>query len=267
MDETKLNNLMKGAEKGLRMAQFKLGEFYIHGNSVFIDFRKGAFWLGEAVKQGHELAFNLLSQKAEEGISECQSRLGFLYFYGEGVETDRERGFQLLERAYRKKDPEAEYFFGGLFMIGLGSVIPRDLQKGLGLMKKAASRGIPDANAKLGYIYFSGEYGIEKDYLEAIYWYEQAAKLNHLSGYYNLGLIYQDGLGVEKDIQKAVFWHEKAAKQGYPESLYELGQLYLHRIPGKEKEGADLIIKAADKGFEPAVALLNKVIEFGKLIQ
>ena len=267
MDETRLDKLIKTAEKGRRMAQFKLGELYIHGNGVSIDFRKGAFWLGEAVKQGYELAFNLLSQKAGEGISECQSRLGFLYFYGEGVEIDRARGFQLLERAYRKKYPEAEYFFGGLFMIGLGSLIPKDLRKGLGLIKKAARKGIPDANAKLGYIYFSGEYGIEKDYQEARYWYEQAAKLNHLSGYYNLGLIYQNGLGVEKDVHKAVFWHEKAVKQGYPESQYELGRLYLYSIPGKEKEGSDLIFQAADKGFEPAVALLNKVVEFGKLLR
>ena len=108
----------------------------------------------------------------------------------------------------------------------------------------------------MGLMYHYGR-GVEKDYIQALEWYEKAAEQGHKNpksdgadallwswfgkgpysgakwfkksaeqGYveaqYNMGLMYHYGRGVEKDYIQALEWYEKAAEQGHKKDLHQL---------------------------------------------
>ena len=61
---------------------------------------------------------------------------------------------------------------------------------------------------------YTNGYGVEKDIVQAVYWYRKAAEQGFAPAQSNLGYLYANGYGVEKDIVQAVYWYRKAAEQG-----------------------------------------------------
>lgn len=77
----------------------------------------------------------------------------------------------------------------------------------LELIEKAESGDI-EAQYELGNIYQYG-YDVEKDYKEALKWYEKSASQNHPDSNYKLGYFYENGYGVDKDLEKALSYYEE----------------------------------------------------------
>ncbi len=48
--------------------------------------------------------------------------------------------------------------------------------------------------------------------MEALYWYQKAAKNGLDMAQYNLALLYENGEGTEKNLKKAFYWYQKAAE-------------------------------------------------------
>ena len=77
----------------------------------------------------------------------------------------------------------------------------------------AAERGNARAQAKLGFMYLTGQ-GVPQDYVMAAMWFRCAAEQGNTTAQYFLGLAYNKGQGVPKSNIEAHKWLNLAAARG-----------------------------------------------------
>jgi cell division protein FtsZ len=142
---------------------------------------------------------------AEADAAEADS--GFIERLVTSLTTPVEDQFQKAETLYHK--PPAE----------------RDLEAAFRAYLKAAKRGHPGAQNRLGWMYERGE-GVELDYGQAAEWHRRAAEQGHLNGMNDLGYLYRQGRGVERDFEQALYWFHQAAKRNYSYAEFNIGQMY-----------------------------------------
>jgi TPR repeat protein len=145
---------------------------------------------------------------ASAGDPDSQYFLGLLYLNGEdGHEMDVEEAAYWFNLAAENGNIAAQYNLGLLYLNGEG--VETDSQKGKRLLEQAAESGNADAQNNLGMLY------LEKDYSQAAYWFDRAARQDFPYAQYNLAVMYLDGLGVKQNKESAIFWMQKAASQGH----------------------------------------------------
>ena len=93
------------------------------------------------------------------------------------------------------------------------------------LFRLLADFGDARAEYYLGLHYDTGA-GVNKDALQASYWYTRAAEKGFARAQHNLAVAYARGEGVPANIHTALRWWLKAANQGNTDSAYNLGILY-----------------------------------------
>ena len=154
----------------------------------------------------------------------AQIALGFLYYYGNGVDQDMEKGKELFQSAVDQGVVEGYY--------GLAKVAENvgDIETALEHYNKVVEDGteqfyIASAMVYLGYIYETGD-GVEQDGAKAVEWYTKAADSGHTDAMNYLGYIYEHGDVVEQDVAKAVGWYTKAADLGNTDAINSLGYMY-----------------------------------------
>lgn len=76
-----------------------------------------------------------------------------------------------------------------------------------------ATNDIPEAQYNLAFMFYGGE-GVNQDDRQAIYWFEQAAKLGHAPAQDTLAYMYLNGRGVDADNVQAYAWYTVAAENG-----------------------------------------------------
>ncbi len=76
-----------------------------------------------------------------------------------------------------------------------------------------AIKGDPEAQYNLAFMSYGGD-GVNQDDGQAIFWFEQAAKLGHASAQDKLAYMYLNGRGVDVDHVQAYAWYTLAAKHG-----------------------------------------------------
>jgi TPR repeat protein len=69
-------------------------------------------------------------------------------------------------------------------------------------------------------------YHQQQNYPEALYYYEQAAKLGEVSSQYLLGKMYDEAKGTAQNKHQAAHWFTQAAKQGHSQAQATLGYMY-----------------------------------------
>ena len=188
----------KAAEKGSVYAQFSLAICYKEGSGVEEDPVQAIKWCREA---------------AEKRLAPAQLLLGTFYLDGTGTEKDPVQAVVWFKKA---SDP---YSFIDISAMAVDPCGNLDL-----LYKPGGAQ--ETAESCLGVCYEQG-LGVEKDLVQAIYWYRKAAERGSASDQLNLGVHYENGEGVEKDIGQAIIWYRKAAKQGNARAHFNLGQLYI----------------------------------------
>ena len=124
--------------------------------------------------------------------------------------------------------------------------------------QQAADQGHVPAWCSLGVCYYYGR-GVNKDETQAIYWYRKAAEQGRAVAQCQLGKFYASGEGVEKDDVQAVYWYKKAAEQDYAEAQHQLGLCYA-RGEGVQKDAVQAVYwykKAAEQGHKYAQCALG----------
>ncbi len=159
---------------------------------------------------------------AENGDSDAQAELGFLYVSGTGVSRDLAEGIRWFRLAAEQGHAKAQYNLGICYQKGDG--VPKDLTESARWYRLAADRGHKVAPGLLGIYYYVGD-GVEKDLSEAIRWFRVAAERGNATAQHNIGCCYQNGDGVPKNITEAIRWFRLAAEQGHVASIKELGQI------------------------------------------
>lgn len=122
--------------------------------------------------------------------------------------------------------------------------------------RKAAEQGDPSAQCSLGFMYYSGFYGLDRDYAEADKWARKAAEQGYADAQCLLGNMYSACDGINPDYDQAVTWLIKAAEQKHAEAAYLLYLLSTsivdERVAKNLNEARRLIKQAADQGKEEA---------------
>ena len=95
-----------------------------------------------------------------------------------------------------------------------GQGVPKDDQRAVVLVRKAAEQGEAFAQFNLGVMYDKGQ-GVLKDDQQAAAWYRKAAEQGFAEAQHSLGSMYAMGNGVPEDKQAAYFWWLLASAQGH----------------------------------------------------
>ena len=207
-----------------------------------------------------------LIEKANEGDSEAQFKLGNMYYYGQGVNQDYAKAIEWYERAAEQGNAAAQFNLGLMYDFGKG--VERDYAKAIEWYEKAAEQGDVYAQYKLGVMYENCE-GVEQDYAKAFEWYEKAAEQENAAAQFNLGVMYENGEGVEQDYAKAIEWYERAAGQGDVKAQFNLGVMY-ENGEGVEQDYAKVIEwyeRAAGQGDVKAQFNLGVMYDSGQGVE
>ncbi|MBN2318177.1 MAG: TonB family protein [Acidobacteria bacterium] len=149
--------------------------------------------------------------------------MGIMYLKGNGVPQDYKEAEKWFRKAAKKGISEAQANLGIMYLQGIG--VTQDYKEAEKWFRKAAKKGISKAQANLGIMYLQGN-GVSQDYKEAKKWLREAAKKGRPSAQANLGIIYLQGMGVTRDYKEAEKWLVKAAEHGDAAAQYNLGTMY-----------------------------------------
>lgn len=236
-----LENYRKAADQGLELAILNAGltlqELHLQADATAY-FKKGA----------------------EKRNTICMREYGLALLLGQGTPPDAVLGLKLLAKAADDGDPKAMLrladYYSGSFANG-----PRNLDKMLDYLWRAAGVNVPEAMAKIAYCYDQGValeqspalalkwykkageagfaqamvqtgdcyirgHGVAENPAEGFKWYQQAANVNYPPGLHNVAVSYATGIGVAADDAQAFTWFTRAAQAGYAKSQYNLGVFY-----------------------------------------
>lgn len=194
------------------------------------DFHDGAAWVRRGSKYGFvnnvgneitPFVFGDLSS-FHEGFAcvELNGKFGFLDTNGNPLDLDldqittKEIALGLVNKYDDEKDKDRK------------NAINYSMQKWL---RKGASKGINDCCQLLGYLYYLGQHGFEKNYAEAVKWLEKTLPGKELGGknYQYLGYCYSEGgNGIIKDEKRAFQYFLEGAKYENESCSYALAISY-----------------------------------------
>lgn len=173
-----------------------------------------------------------------QGALDGYWRLGFLYYYGQGIEKSYEKAEECFTNIARVKHESGRNAYPiSLFERGYPSIE---------VCFFFAELGSGGAQNDAGYYHYYGA-GVEQSYEKASEWFAKAAKQGIASGQNNYGVCYQCGFGVEQSYEKAVEWYEKAAAQDNATALWNLSYCCYHGLGTKKdvKRAGQLYMKAS----------------------
>lgn len=186
-------------------------------------------------KDSLKAEFEAIRQKAEQGAASAQTRLGYRYEHGLGVEKDEFEAVYWYRKAANQNYAMAQYNLGVMYDFGQG--VDTNYEKAFYWYRKAAEQRHPGAENNLACLLESGE-GCEKNEQAALEWYRKAAGHGDAMGRRNLGEVYEKGkLGVVQDLQKAKeLYLQVVGDPNAGEKAKKLAQEGLERIAKLEGE-------------------------------
>lgn len=166
---------VSAAEKGLAVAQSKLGFMYAEGLGVTLDFEKSEHWYRMAANQGD---------------IDAMVSLGTMYYSGVedyGIHKDFNTAFHYYSDAAYAGDADAQLYLAYMYLRGEGT--EQDLEKAFEWTEKSAEQGFAQAQNELGRAYEQ----MKQDYNKAIEWYKKAAAQGFQEAQQNLDRLYENG--------------------------------------------------------------------------
>jgi TPR repeat protein len=142
-----------------------------------------------------------------------------------------------------------------------GHGVPKDTQKGIPWLRKAAEQGNIESQFVLSTVYEHGYGGLPVDHAESFKWALQAAQHGHVVAQHNVGGDYLDGMGVSQDLEQARYWYTRAAEQGFAHSEWMLGRIYAEGVgvaPNRE-EALKWLSKSLAQGHSPTMMTLAEM--------
>ena len=128
-----------------------------------------------------------------------------------------------LEAAATSGNATAQFELGRSYFRGSG--VPKDNEKALDWIRRAADQGQPDAIVSMGYFYSQGMV-LEKNEAKAIEWFRKGADAGSPVSQLNLGLMLRQAKTLDRQHEESMKWLLQAADSGNPDAVRTLGQLY-----------------------------------------
>ncbi|VYU67695.1 sel1 repeat family protein [Clostridium tertium] len=249
----------KGASKKDKNCLEGLGDMYYWGLYVKEDKKKAFEFYNESIVEGNGGLYYKLGNLYEEsndikmalmnyykgcanGDLKSVQRLGIMYYYGEGVREDKDKGFEYLSIAADSEDPHSLYLIGNAYL-------EEDKEEGLEYLKSAYRKGsvyAAEALVNEGMKNFLNNEEYKE--LDILSYVNKILDGNLNSGYYYYALLFHYGIGVEKNDETAFMNMLKGAKRGCREAMEKLIEWYTEGI--FVNKNIDLADKWSRKLFE-----------------
>ena len=233
---------MRAAEHGFADAQYEVARFYLLGEKDVVDCNdeEKFKWYWEAASQGHV---------------EAMRKVGDSFYYGSGVDEDRERAkiwyaraakagddvsLNMLKGHWKLDDDEMHRLYGIISEIPVGmncKAEDEDKSKFRELLDSAKS-GDAVAQFRLGHAFVYGDDGAKLNEHHGVMWLKKSAAQGNADAENLLGDCYSHGWGVGKNADAAAKHYRSAAEKGHGEAAEEIGKWYRRGI-GVEKDMAE----------------------------
>lgn len=182
------------ARNGDTQAGYELGLMYMQGKEIPRDAGLAARWFSAAAAYGH---------------AEAQYELALCYAKGLGLTRDYEQAFAWYQEAALQGLPKAQYAVG--VYLENGEYVTQNLNFAVQWFELAAKQGYAPAQARLGFMYYQGYGGIQRNYETAAAWLYKAAQQNDHSSQTMLAYLYHSGNGVPLDYVQAYMYYKLAS--------------------------------------------------------
>jgi len=257
-NDSNIKSVLKGAKKEyLEMGGEKslLNQTDATQMSAHQQFEKGGEHFRKSGAKNEQEAAKWYRLAAERGHAEAQQRLGYLYYYGQGVDKDWSESAKWYRLAAEQGDGQALNELGHIYYSG-GNGVVKDYAEAAKWYRLAAERGDEFAKKRLIDMVKSGEgvVAAQADQMSADEQYAMGEK-------YNYGWS-----GVKKDYKEAAKWYRLASERGHTNAQSQLGRIYFYgeETIGKDhKEAAKWFRLAAAQGDKFAKECLVKMAENG----
>ncbi len=275
---TAIDWFKKAADFGYSDSQYMLGMIYeTIGEDTENAQEQARKYYELAAKQDHPYALYALGiwalelehyKQAEFYLERAANQQYALAAYTLGKILDERdtkhptRAFEWFMVAAKQGHIEASYYVGLYYQNGKG--VEQNIDEAIQWYEKAALENDRDALYHLAMILIKYE---DKDWENIHKLLTKAAQQDHPNAAYNLAVMYQKGDGVQINGEQTIYWYEKAVKAGLPNAQYNLGMLYYEGklVEKDEKKAKALWQLAANKGFDPAVKLIQAIDNYEKL--
>lgn len=223
------------------------------------------YWVGTIVPKDCETASKWFRKAAEADDGWSMQRLGIMLFNGDGIETNETEAFGWFQRAANLGIDEAMNSLAICYLRGRGTA--EDGEKAIHWLQRASELGCEVAQYNLGRRYFHGEF-VERDYETAFSLFKLASRWNEKDASPSEWYIYwcyKEGLGTEPDLKTAVEWVQKGANRECPMSMAELGRMHMYGefVDRDFQKGTQLLQKAAIAGEAHAQFFLGIAFQNG----
>jgi len=178
---------------------------------------------GQGVEQDTKKGFEMLEAASEKGQLYAMTLLVRLFISHDYTNMDTEKAVEYSRKGAEAGISDAQLFMGTAYMDGI--CVEKDYAKAAELFRKSAAQGNSEARNSLAFIYQEG-LGVEKDIEKAFKLFKNAAAAGSINAQYQTGAYYEAGTGVQKDLKKAAEWYGKAAEQGDVFAMERLGVIY-----------------------------------------
>ena len=155
--------------------------------------------------------FEETKRLADQGFSEAQNNLGFMYYHGEGV--------------------------------------PQSYAEAVKWYRLAAEQGHASAQSEMGNMYADGE-GIPENDAEAVRWFRLAAEQGYAPAQHNLGNMYAGGESVPQNNLRAYVWWSVAAVQGREDSRNNRDIVAGKLTPEQLAQGQDMAARCFESDYQ-----------------
>lgn len=199
-------------------------------------------------------AYKICLKDAKKNIPQAQFALAKAHLQSSLINSDSEKGLQLL-----KKASDAQFYPAQLF---LSDYYFKQKKPTLAVetLTRAANQGNTDAQLALANIYMEGKF-VKQNVLKARHILEQAVELGAIEAQYQLYESYQ--IQGYQNTEKSIVHLESAAKQNHLKSMETLADHYIQN--GHYKSAAKWLAKGARLGSLKSNYLLAKLTLDNKL--
>ena len=156
-----------------------------------------------------------LAALADQGDTRSMVGLAYMRLNSQDPRYEPAEAAEFLGTAAAAGSAEAQFELAQLYEIGLG--VDQSIPRALELYTAAAAQDFPDALNDLGFFYFQGEMGLERNSAKGIEYFERAADLRQPQAMFNFASMIDDGNIADKGPEDAAEYLYRSLRTGSKE--------------------------------------------------
>lgn len=192
-------------------------------------FNLGVFYNnGEICEKDPYKAAMWYKKAAELGDAQSMDNLAFILEKGPEEIRNEEAAFNWYVKAAESGLNKAWNDVATCYKRGIG--VAQSYDKALENYIKASEFENPEVAYYNLFLLFADGIATKQDPEKALKWLRKSADKRFPDACWHLGNHYELGIIVSQNFNQAFHWYNIAAEQGHPKSIYELGLMYLHGV-------------------------------------